>query len=379
VIRPAHALPLAAFFSLVSGACAERGLPPDQRASARCRAVTHIPAAARPAGAAAAADLAEAPSARPAPPMRWTVVGDSATRAVQDAFCAGVGPALIQEARTPPTQTPADRIVIVAWNMERGTGDLRRLIHDVRTGRHTGGAAVRELILLLQEVPRMGDEVPPLSALPEGVEASSTKSLKGPGIAEIAREEGLHLVYVPSMRAGLGRVPPTDHGTAVLSSLPLVEARAIELPLVVQRRVATVARVEWGSATPLYIVSAHLDNFSLRRPIASFGGMRARQARALARALPTTGVLVFGADLNTWALGRREAAFRILRPHLPRPAELQPEATARRLGVPRRLDYLLLDAPASWDFTERRLADRYASDHHPLIGVLKPLPQQNLQ
>lgn len=376
--RAAHALPLAAFFSLLSGACADRGLPPDQRAAARCRAVMHVPAVAPPAAAADAADPAERP-ARPAPPMRWTVVGDSATRAVQDAFCAGVGPALIQEVRTPPPQTPPDRIVIVVWNMERGTGDLRRLIHDVRTGQHTGGGAVRALILLLQEVPRMGDAVPPFSSLPERVEASSMKSLQGPGIAEIAREEGLHLVYVPSMRAGLGPEPAADHGTAVLSSLPLAEAGAIELPPVIQRRVATVARVEWGgTSAPFHLVSAHLDNFSLRRPIASFGGMRARQARALARALPSTGVLVFGADLNTWALGSREAAFRILRPSLPRPAKLQPEATARRLGVPRRLDYLLLDAPASWDFTERRLADRYDSDHHPLIGVLKPVQQGNL-
>ena len=48
----------------------------------------------------------------------------------------------------------------------------------------------------------------------------------------------LNLRYVPSMRNGAG---PSDRGNAILSELPLADARAFELPLVLQRRVPLVA------------------------------------------------------------------------------------------------------------------------------------------
>jgi endonuclease/exonuclease/phosphatase family metal-dependent hydrolase len=363
-------------------ACAQpQGLPPEQRDAAACRAVIAYGAA-------------------PAATVRWTLPRDSAERAVLDAWCAGVGPAawfapgeagaradavgasgaraLPHAHAGPDTGSDPDLdagpVVVVAWNYAMGGGDIRRFLGDLRAGVHTGGQPVERFVLLLQEAPRIGGVVPRAESLPPGVRVASVDPVPGPDVLELAREQRLHLLYAPSMREGVGNGMRVDHGTAILSSLPLAEPHVIEMPAGIQRRAATAARVA-GVGAPLHVVSVHLDNFAFRHFLGSFGGVRARQAQVLAPALPRPDgarALVVGGDLNTWTFGTRERAFRILRARLPRPAELQPEATARRLGVPRRLDYLLLDAPAGWTFTERRIADAYGSDHHALIAVLQP-------
>jgi endonuclease/exonuclease/phosphatase family metal-dependent hydrolase len=352
-MRPAAAAPL---LGILLAACTPPpGLPVPERGPALCRAVLATP------------------SPPPGVAVRWTLPADSAQRALLDAYCAGVGPAVLHEAG-PAAPPPDDGLAVVAWNMALGAGDVLRLIADLRAGLHTDGSPVHSFVLLLQEVPRIGPPVPPRARLPDGVVASSPDPVHGPSVMDLAVSAGLHLLYVPSMREGLGDTA-VDHGTALLSTLPLSGPQVFELPPGIRRRVAAAATVRLHGAHEVLVVSAHLDNFSLRQPVGSFGAVRARQARALARALPASGAVVLGADLNTWARGTREPAFRVLRARLPRPAELQPEPTARRLGVPRRLDYLLLDAPPSWSFAEHRIRDRYGSDHHPLIGVLRPAAQ----
>lgn len=332
-------------------ACADEGLPPHERHAARCRAVLAS-------GAAPAA-------------LHWTIIDDSVGAAVLDAYCAALGPALVHApAADAPTAEPgaAHDVAFVAWNIALGGGDIRAFIADLRAGALTDGRAPADFVLLLQEVPRIGGPVPPRDAVPEYAIFSSNDPVHGPDILELAGTERLHLLFVPSMREDYERLR-VDHGTAILSTLPLAAPRAIELPAGMRRRVATSARVMVGDV-PVSVVSVHLDNFSFRHLPGSFGGVRARQARALAAALPDTGAVVLGGDLNTWTRGTREPAYRLLRARLPRPERLQPHATARRLGVPRRLDYLLLDAPAEFSFVERRIEDRYGSDHHPLLGLL---------
>jgi endonuclease/exonuclease/phosphatase family metal-dependent hydrolase len=260
--------------------------------------------------------------------------------------------------------------VVVTWNIALGAGSMSRFIEDLRAGVFTAGVPVRSFALLLQEVPRIGAPVPPADALPGGVRVSSPDPVPGPSAEQVARAAGLHLLYVPSMREGRG-VTAVDHGTALLSTLPLHDVRVIELPPGIRRRVVVAARVYIGvDQRPLHLVSAHLDNFSMRHAIGSLGGIRSRQARALRRALPPAPV-VLGADLNTWARGTREPAYRILRAVLPDPAELPPGATARRLGIPRRLDYLLASVPPPWHLDSWRIPDRYGSDHHPVLGVVR--------
>jgi endonuclease/exonuclease/phosphatase family metal-dependent hydrolase len=348
-------------------ACSGGGVALDAGAAANCRSAREVAAGAATRGANAS--------------VRWTVFGDSASHAVLDAWCAGVGAAVVQHAQAQPDAVEsASDVVFISWNMARGAGELRRFIEDLRAGRHTEGQGVSSFVLLLQEVPRMGPEVPPQATLPRGVETSSARQLRGPSVTDIAAQAGLHLFYVPSMRAAPGEVGPVDHGTAILSSLPLRSHHAIELPMGIQRRVAVAAAIALpASGIPVHVATAHLDNFSLRRLAGSFGGIRARQARALARALPQDGAVVLGADLNTWARERREPAFRVLRARLGDPAEVGREPTSRFLVVPRRVDYLLASAPPGHEFTERRLSDRYGSDHHPLLGRLKLLEGRELR
>jgi endonuclease/exonuclease/phosphatase family metal-dependent hydrolase len=364
-------------FLLIAAACTNGGLPPGSPAADRCRNVREV---------SAGASSVDTPGFDGAARVRWTVFGDSADRAVLDAWCAGVGPALIQHA---PRSSAADgqgdgaaagEVVFVSWNIARGEGELHRLIAELRAGRHTSGRPVSAFVLLLQEAPRMGADVPPQAALPDGVATSSARQLQGPGIPEVAAAAGLHLFYVPSMRAAPNDIGPVDHGTAILSSLPLREPHVIELPMGIQRRVAAVVTISLpGAGTDVSVATAHLDNFSFRRPVGSLGAIRARQAAALDRALPRDGALVLGADLNTWMRELREPAFTLLRRRLPEPASPGRTPTSRFLGVPRRVDHLLARAPASHAFTGRRLADRYGSDHHPLIGVLKPLGNSQLR
>lgn len=349
--RPGTLAPLTALLLLAG--CADP--PPVPPAAAACRAAVGVGA--------------DVPGT-----LTWRILAGDDGRAALDAFCAGVGPALLVAPAGRP-EPAGDALAIVAWNSERGFGDVPRLVADVRAGRLTGGAPVRHFVLLLQEATRSGALVPEAGALPPGVRYGGLDATGGPDIVALARALGLHAAYVPSMRNGRDAAVREDEGNAVLSTLPLARVRALELPFGTQRRVAVAADVPWPSEeTPLTVTSVHLDNASLGAPLGSLGGVRARQARALARLLPEEGPLVVGGDLNTWLRGGREAAARTLRRALPRPAELPEGATARRLGVGRRLDYLLLRAPEAWSFESRRIADRYGSDHHPVLGVLRARP-----
>ena len=62
-------------------------------------------------------------------------------------------------------------------------------------------------------------------------------------IVAISRELGLSLIYVPSMRnGGSPDDPAEDRGNAILSTLPLSEPVAVELPGERQRRVVIIAK-----------------------------------------------------------------------------------------------------------------------------------------
>jgi endonuclease/exonuclease/phosphatase family metal-dependent hydrolase len=296
--------------------------------------------------------------------LHWRVLADTGQRRTLDAYCVGTGPPVLYAAGESPEPT-GDSLAVVAWNMALGAGDLLQLIEDLRSGVHTGGIVLRHFVLLLQEAPRSGAPVPPEHALPRGTRVSSPDPILA-DIRALAVQSGLHLLYVPSMREG--RSGRYDSGTAVLSTLPFRAIAAVEMPPGIRRRVAAVATIDW--TMPVQAVSVHLDNFSATQPLGSFGRIRARQARALARALPDSGTTILGGDLNTWARGPAEPAYQVLRRRLPLPVEQQPRPTARRLGIGRRLDYLMGAVPAGWTLTETRLDPRYGSDHHPVLGIL---------
>jgi endonuclease/exonuclease/phosphatase family metal-dependent hydrolase len=230
-------------------------------------------------------------------------------------------------------------------------------------------------VFLLQEAYRGGPEVP--AALDgDATFASLIRGLRKDGqreeIESIASSLGLHAYYVPSMRNGGPLTSDEDRGNAILSTVPLTDLAAIELPFERQRRVAVAATVsgttESGEPWRLRVVSAHLDNMVGARRLWIAGGElgRARQTRGLLAALGSEAPLVLGADLNTW-FGFRDRAYTEAARAFPGTLVSDRRATFRGLL---RLDHLFFRLQDGWKAGFSRADDRYDSDHYPLIGTI---------
>ena len=172
------------------------------------------------------------------------------------------------------------------------------------------------------------------------------------------------------MRNGAPRATDEDRGNAILSTVPLSNITAVELPLERQRRVAIQAEVRVkagnGDGILLTIVDTHFTNMVMHHLWVLSESGRLRQARALARVLPSSGPLIVGGDFNAW-FGFDDAAYRELA-KVARP----PATQDRRASFgPMRLDHLLFRLPDGWMATLRRADDRYGSDHYPLIAIVE--------
>jgi endonuclease/exonuclease/phosphatase family metal-dependent hydrolase len=280
-----------------------------------------------------------------------------------------VGPPVI--VRGTVNTTASDRLIIVSWNVHVGGGDVGRLLADVR--RQHGDAPI---VLLLQEAYREGPEVP--SKLdPTDTFASIIRGLHHDGrreeIESIATSLGMHAYYVPSMRNGGPLTSAEDRGNAILSTVPLSNLSAIELPFERQRRVAVAATIT-GAATSgapwrMRVVSAHLDNMSGARRLwfagSEFG--RRRQARGLVSAIGGTTPVILGADLNT-LFGFRDSAYLEAVRAFPDTRVTDRRAT---FGGLLRLDHLFFRLDDGWAATFRRADDKYDSDHYPLVGLVE--------
>jgi endonuclease/exonuclease/phosphatase family metal-dependent hydrolase len=230
------------------------------------------------------------------------------------------------------------------------------------------------LLVLVQEAYRSDPTLPSVASGPAG--RVLTAQL-GPqeDVVETARAQGMNLRYAPSMRNG---VLPSDRGNAILSTLPLIDTHAIELPLVLQRRVAVSSELSLGSRR-LRVVSAHLDPRGPpgHRWLGTSG--RERQARHLISSIPD-GTVVLGADLNL-GRGRYERAWRALT-DAGYTFGVPPSTPSWRHtfhALPRLvLDYLLvrdgsgLIRQARVHRLDEHPQDRgprvFGSDHHPLLG-----------
>lgn len=321
----------------------------------------------------------DTPGARTLQPAFAWHQADDASVAAHAAACATVGPAVVAafdgaDPFSAPVR-PTD-VVIVSWNVRVGGGDLVGLIAALRAGAFTRGEPVRHFVLLVQEAFRSGDDVP--DRLPEGVEVPARiapRPLRGERVDVLAaaRAAGLHVFYVPSMRnGGDPRLPAEDRGNAILSTLPLSDPAAIELPYGRQRRVAAAAAItgvdEAGRAWRVRVVSAHLDATAGPRALWLFSsGLRERQAAHLRAALDGDLPTVLGVDLNTWAGGTREPAVRVLRQAFP-DSDVTVGATFRFGWV---LDYVFTRLPDEWGARVVVLDDRFGSDHHPVVARLR--------
>jgi endonuclease/exonuclease/phosphatase family metal-dependent hydrolase len=309
-------------------------------------------------------------AAATSPGVRWVRASSPGERPLLDRWCAGVGPPVVTPA-PPGRPSTLEMPVVVSWNTHEGGGNIDALVADLMGGRLTGHP-VTAFVLLLQEVYRSGAEVP----AGRSVKTSWASAVRSPGadgkrddIGTVAGRLRLAAFYVPSMRNGEPWVTTEDRGNAILSTLPLSDLTAIELPLERQRRVAVQATVMVGRSDrdplPLRLIGTHFTNMVMHHLWLLSESGRLRQARALAQVLPAEGPLVVGGDFNAW-FGFRDAAYRELARRVPPAADVDRRAT---FG-PMRLDHILLRLPDGWRASVRRPESRYGSDHYPLVAVI---------
>jgi endonuclease/exonuclease/phosphatase family metal-dependent hydrolase len=271
---------------------------------------------------------------------------------------------------------PPGALLALSWNLWIGRGRLTALIERIRAGELAalGASPGLPLVVLLQEALR-ADESIPLRSNGAAARELATRLRPREDVVATARRLGLHLRYAPSMRNGAER---SDRGNAILSTLPLEDARGIELPLVLQRRVAVTAEIRLGGRR-LRLVSTHLEP---RGPIGYkwLGAAgRAQQVRHLLDGLEDDAV-VLGADLNL-GRGRAEATWRLLAEagFAPGVPPVPPAWRHTYHALPRLvIDYILLRdrggavAGARVHRLDEDPADRgpavFGSDHHPLLA-----------
>lgn len=280
-----------------------------------------------------------------------------------DRWCQSVGPPIF----APGTERPGDisRLLVLSWNVHVGGADTEELIAQMleRASEEATG-----LVVLFQEAFRAGADVP--ESYPSELRVPSSIRPRRPAldILGIAERFGLSVAYVPSMRNGPATtvLEREDRGNAVLSTEPLSDVLAIELPFGKQRRVAVAATVTPRSTlVPIRVVATHFDT----------NGDRVMQAEALGDRMASFDEmpLIVGGDLNS-RRGMRDRTVATVSRHVP----LESCGTHRTNRWPLRLDIPLFFVVGRLDFMFSTLASdvtrncrtlphAYDSDHLPLL------------
>jgi len=308
----------------------------------------------------------------------WSPPGDHA-REELSRWCETVGPVVFQPAPAAPSDRAIDSLAVVSWNVHVGGGDVAALVRALGAGEFTGGAPVGDFVLLLQEAYRRDAAVPShmlrWHPVPDRIAA---RTGRGPDVVHVSRDEGVALLYAPSMRNGIIDVDREDRGNAILSTLPLGGVTVVELPLQRQRRVAPAAVIAGhttgGLPWTLRVVDVHLDTALALLHGGPFAARR-RQAETLAAAIAATApradhlTTIVAGDFNT-VMGAREPAIAYLRRVFPDgPAPLQRPTFRGPLGFHANLDHVFVAGRVK-SITVRRLPDRFGSDHYPLLTTV---------
>ena len=301
--------------------------------------------------------------------IHW-VRGPIEDREKLDDWCRAVGAPVVVAAENRSSAAPPrlDALVVVTWNAHLAAGQLADLVADLRAGRLTDGRPVDRFVLLLQEVFRRGSEVPTFAAGARSAFGIVARDPEAPDVLSHARQLGLATVYAPSMRNGADF--REDRGNAVLSTEPLEELRAVELPFERQRRVAVGASivVHTGRSELLRLMNVHLEPLSKPSSLWFFHNPRRRQVAYLLSTLPdaerSLAGTVLGGDFNTVQGGAQEEAYRLAR-SWSRGLEREDSRATHDMG---RLDYLFLRLPPGWVAATSRVEAKYGSDHHPVIA-----------
>jgi endonuclease/exonuclease/phosphatase family metal-dependent hydrolase len=299
----------------------------------------------------------------------WQSLAPASDRDVLDRWCDSVGPPFVA-AGSPPAAA-VTTLVIATWNVHVGNADVSAFLDSL--ARQLPVRSPYGVVLLLQEAVRadagVPEQYPERMRPPRAIRAGR----EGQDIVGLTHRLGLHTAYVPSMRNG--RLFPSaareDRGNAILSTWPLEDVRALELPFGRQRHVAVTARLVVAGVPPLRVISVHLDP----------SGHRTEEAAALAayvRGLaPSHEALVFGGDLNTW-FGRREQALHRLANVIPEEhcGHSKTNSWPWRLQGPLgwwrgRLDYLFSTLPADVARSCHTLPEQFGSDHRPVVMTIE--------
>ncbi len=290
--------------------------------------------------------------------LRWEDEQDTLDR-----WCQSVGPPVFSAA--PARTGDISRLLILSWNVHVGGADTEDLLAQMLDRSAEEGTG---LVVLLQETFRAGADVP--ESFPSDLRVPSSIRPRRPtlDVLGIAQRFDLSVAYVPSMRNGSATAleEREDRGNAVLSTEPLSDIQAIELPFGKQRRVAVAATVTPRSTlAPMRVVAAHFDP----------NGDRVAQAEALGERIAFLGdmPLVLGGDLNS-RRGDRDRAVTTVSRH----AGLESCGTHRTNRWPLRLDVPLFFVVGRLDFmfstltpevtrSCQTLRHAYDSDHLPVL------------
>jgi endonuclease/exonuclease/phosphatase (EEP) superfamily protein YafD len=164
-----------------------------------------------------------------------------------------------------------------------------------------------------------------------------------------------------------------DRGNAIVSTEPLSDLFALELPFERQRRVAAGAAISinTGSGTErLHLVDTHLEPLAAPSSLWVLRNPRRRQVGALLDLLQQSrfhrdGVgTVLGGDFNTVQGGAREEAYRKVRAW----SQSLRHEDARSTHLMGRLDYIFARLSPQWQVSTTRVDGKYGSDHHPVLA-----------
>lgn len=289
-----------------------------------------------------------------------------------ESWCRGVGAPVIttdvQQQVSPPS---LDELVIVSWNAHLADGRLTDLIADLRSGKWTDGRPARHFVLLLQELYRRGHDVPEFLPTARSAYAITPRDPRAPDARDYAHQLGLAFAYFPSMRNGAEMME--DRGNAIVSTEPLENLFALELPFERQRRVAAGAAItvqtERG-AERLHLLDTHLEPLASPSALWILRNPRRRQVSAILDLVQNPRFqsdsigTVIGGDFNTVQGGAREEAYRRVRAWS---SSLRRE-DARATHLMGRLDYIFARLSAAWQVDTYRVDEKYGSDHHPVLA-----------
>jgi len=302
--------------------------------------------------------------------------GSAGDAAELDRWCRAVGPPILiarSDAGLAASPPLLDELVVVTWNAHLAEGRLAELVGGLRSGAFTSGRAVNHFVVLVQETYRRGADVPAFPDQARTAFGIVPRDPYAPDARATATALGLYMWYVPSMRNGSEM--REDRGSAIFSSEPLLEPRALELPLARQRRVtvgAAVAVRTRRGIEKLALLSVHLEPVSSPRSLWIFHNPRDGQVRSLLELLASppftppvaTAGIVMGGDFNTVRGGDRESAYGLARQWSTGLAS----DDRRRTHLMGRLDYLFFRLADGWRADARRLDERFGSDHYPVLG-----------